>query len=111
VGNNYPYYIGTTWNYFDDGYRADEIYAELTSKQQLTMQDMEQMQNSTPDYLAGLIVPEFLKTLHTASLSGIEQQAEALLQSWNENMDVNSSAASIWWTFWTHYMADTFCAQ
>jgi penicillin amidase len=39
VGNNYPYYIGTSWNYFDDGYRADEIYAELTSKQQLTVQD------------------------------------------------------------------------
>ncbi len=108
VGNNYPYYIGTTWNYFDDGYRADEIYAELTSKQQLTAQDIEYMQNSTHDDLAGLIVPKLLKTLQMASLSGNEQQAEALLQSWNENMDVTSPTASIWWTFWTHYLADTF---
>ena len=108
VANNYPYYIGTTWNFFDDGYRADEIYAELTSKQQLTVQDMEHMQNSTHDYLAGLIVPDLLKTLQKASLSSSEQQAKVLLQSWNENMDGTSPAASIWWTFWTHYMADTF---
>ena len=108
VGNNYPYYIGTTWDWFDNGYRADEIYAELTSKQQLTMQDMERMQSSTHDYLAGLIVPELLKTLRTASLSGNEQQAEALLQSWNELMDASSPAASLWWTFWTRYVVDTF---
>ena len=79
VGNNYPYYLGTTWDLFDNGYRADEIYAELKSLRQLTMQDMERMQSSTHDYLAGLIVPELLGTLHTASLSGEEQQAEALL--------------------------------
>jgi penicillin amidase len=108
VGNNYPYYIGTTWNFFDDGYRADETYAELTARLQLIVQDMERMQNSTRDYLAGLIVPELLKTLQTASLSSSAQQAETLLHDWNENMDVSSPAASVWWTFWTHYMADTF---
>ncbi len=108
VSNNYPYYLGTTWNFFDTGYRADEIFTALTSKQQLTMQDMEGMQSSTHDYLAGLIVPTLLKTLHTASLSGSEQQGEALLQSWNGNMDASSPAASLWWTFWTHYVADTF---
>lgn len=108
VSNNYPYYIGTTWNYFDNGYRADEIYAELTGKQHLTLHDMEQTQNSTHDYLAGLIVPELLKTLQMASLSGNEQQAEALLQSWNKDMGLASAAASIWWIFWTHYLSDTF---
>lgn len=108
VSNNYPYYIGTTWNDFDNGYRANEIYTELNSKQSLTMQDMEQMQNSLHDYLAGLIVPELLKKLQKAPLSGNEQQAEALLQGWNGNMDANSPTASIWWTFWTRYLADTF---
>ncbi|HEU5373944.1 MAG TPA: penicillin acylase family protein [Ktedonobacteraceae bacterium] len=108
VGSNYPYYIGTTWSDFDNGYRADEIVAELSSKQHLTLQDMEQMQNSLHDYLSGLIVPELLKTLQPTSLSSNEQQAEALLQSWNGNMDADSPAASIWWTFWTRYLADTF---
>ena len=62
VGNTYPYYLGTTWDHFANGYRANEIYAELKSTQQLTVQDMERMQNSTHDYLAGLIVPELLET-------------------------------------------------
>lgn len=108
VSNNYPYYIGTTWNDFDNGYRSDEIYNELSSKPKLTMQDMQRMQSSVHDYLAGLIVPELLKSLPTSSLNGNAQQAEALLQSWNGNMDVNSPAASIWWTFWTRYLAATF---
>ncbi len=108
VGNTYPYTIGTTWYDFDNGYRADEISAELTSKQQLTMQDMEQIQNSTHDYLAGLIVPVLLNTLQKISLNGTGQQALDLLQGWNENMDANSAAASIWWTFLNRYLSDTF---
>jgi penicillin amidase len=108
VGNNYPYYIGTTWTGFDNGYRADEIYAELSSKQKLTMQDMENMQTSIHDYLAGLIVPELLKDLQKNALTGNALRAQTLLQSWNEDMDANSVAASIWWTFWTRYLIDVF---
>lgn len=108
VSNSYPYYIGTTWNDFDNGYRANEISSELSSKNQLTMQDMENMQLSTHDYLSGLIVPMLLKTLQLHALNSNEQQAEALLQRWNGDMDVNSQAASIWWTFWTRYVVDTF---
>lgn len=108
VGHGYPYYIGTTWNDFDTGYRADEVFAELSSKTQLTLQDMERIQNSTHDYLAGLIVPHLLSTLRQNPLSRIGRQAQALLKSWNADMNVNSPAASIWWTFWTHYVIDTF---
>jgi penicillin amidase len=53
-------------------------------------------------------VPELLKNLPQNSLSKSEQQAKVLLQNWNEDMDVNSPAASIWWTFWTNYVKDTF---
>jgi penicillin G amidase len=108
VGNDYPYYLGPTWGQFTNGYRADEIYAELTSKQQLTLQDMERMQNSTHDYLAGLIVPVLLRALQPAALTSTEQQALTLLQGWNDNMDASSPAASIWWTFLTRYLVDTF---
>jgi len=108
VGTDYPYYIGTTLNDFDNGYRADEIYAELNSKPQLTMQDMEQIQNSTHDYLAGLIVPALIHALQHASLTAGEQQVLLLLQNWNDNMDAQSPAASIWWTFLSQYLADTF---
>jgi penicillin amidase len=108
VSNAYPYYIGTTWNDFDNGYRADEIFSSLSNKSKLTMQDMESMQTNVHDYLTGLIVPELLKDLQTASLNSNAQQARELLESWNGNMDENSPAASIWWTFWMRYLVDTF---
>lgn len=108
VSNNYPYYIGTTLDDFDNGYRADEIYSVLSSGSQFTMQEMEQLQTSTRDYLASLIVPQLMTTLQQASLNGSEQQALSLLEGWNDDMDANSAAASIWWTFWNRYLTDTF---
>jgi penicillin G amidase len=108
VSNTYPYYIGTTLNDFDNGYRADEIYSVLSSGSSFTMQDMEQLQTSTHDYLASLIVPQLLATLQQASLNSSQQQALSLLEGWNDNMDANSVAASIWWTFWNRYLTDAF---
>lgn len=108
VKKDYPYYLGTTWNDFDTGYRANEIYTELNSKQQLTMQDMENMQSSTHDYLATLIVPVLLNVLKQAPLVGTKQQTMDMLQRWDENMDAKSVGASIWWTFWNCYLLDTF---
>ncbi|HET8842384.1 MAG TPA: penicillin acylase family protein [Ktedonobacteraceae bacterium] len=108
VSNDYPYYIGTTWENFDNGYRADEIYLELSKANTLSTRDMERIQNSTHDYLAGLIVPKLLHVLQQGGLSVNEQHAFLQLQNWNEDMNINSSAASIWWTFWSRYLIDTF---
>lgn len=109
VDRTYPYYIGTTWDTFVEGFRANEIFAELSSKPQLTTQDMERIQNSEHDYLAGLLVPMLVEALqHQPGLNGSEQQALSLLQKWNQDMDVNSAAASIWWTFLNRYFTDTF---
>ncbi|MDQ0189766.1 penicillin acylase family protein [Alicyclobacillus cycloheptanicus] len=108
VGPSYPYYIGTTMDFFDNGYRADEIYKVLSQGSNLTVQDMEHLQNSTTDYLATEIVPKLLSSLQGAKLTLPEQAAETALSKWNDQMDVNSTAASIWWTFWTQYLQDTF---
>ncbi len=108
VGNDYPYYIGTTLNFFDNGYRADEIHQALERGTRLTAADMERLQNSTHDYLAGLIVPRLLDALSHASLSPREARARDLLRAWNGMMDAGSPAASIWWTFWTRYLVQTF---
>lgn len=108
VGDTYPYYIGTTQDFFDNGYRAEQILADLRSSSSLTVQDMKRIQTSSHDYLAGLIVPKLLPVLQQAHLSGQEQTAQALLQAWNGDMDANSAAAAIWWTFWSQYLSDTF---
>ncbi|MCL6452948.1 MAG: penicillin acylase family protein [Alicyclobacillus sp.] len=108
VGPTYPYYIGTTLDLFDNGYRADEIERTLASGNKLTVQDMERLQNDTTDYLATEIVPKLLQALDTANLTEAEQAAKTALAQWDDNMEVDSPAASIWWTFWSRYLQDTF---
>ncbi|MHB1630237.1 MAG: penicillin acylase family protein [Bacilli bacterium] len=108
VGNQYPYYIGTTWNFFTNGYRADEIYQYLSTHNHMTMNNFAALQNSTRDYLAGLIVPKLLAALRGQPLTARQRRAQTLLVHWNGDMNANSAAASIWWTFWTTYLRDTF---
>lgn len=108
VTGAYPYFIGTTMNFFDNGYRADEIHSDLISHDKLTNADFAALQTDTRDYLAGEIVPKLTQALATEKLSGPGAQARKLLQTWNDKMDVQSAAASIWWTFWTQYIQDTF---
>jgi len=108
VGPAYPYYIGTTMNFFDNGYRADRIHQVLQQGKKLTAGDMERLQNDTHDYLAGLIVPKLLAVLDRTRLSGRERQARDLLRSWDGNMSATSPGAAIWWGFWWHYVHAAF---
>jgi len=106
----YPYDIGASDNFFDNGYRADRIYQALSGTAKLTMADMERLQNDTHDYLASLIVPRLLDALkrHQAQLDPIETLAWRQLSAWNDDMGVDSSAATVWWQFWSQYLQDTF---
>jgi penicillin G amidase len=108
VGDSYPYYIGTTANFFDPGYRADEEYSYLDAMSAMRPADFAALQTSLTDQLAGQVIPQLLAALRAAKLTSLQQQAEQLLASWNDWMGEGSAAASIWWTFWTDYLADVF---
>lgn len=108
VGPGYPYYIGTTLDFFDAGYRASRIADTLAKGDRMTMKDFEALQNDTHDLLAMRIVPKLLAALSGQKLSAAEQGAQRLLAAWDGNMSVDSAAASVWWTFWNHYLSDTF---
>jgi penicillin G amidase len=109
VSSDYPYYIGTSQDDFENGYRANEIYTQLSQGQHLTMQDMERLQNSTQDYLATLIVPKLSALLKSQkSLTPLEQQGMDMLATWDDNMQADAVAPSIWWNFWQQYLSDTF---
>lgn len=108
VGADYPYYIGTSLEFFDPGYRAGQIYQTLSSGSNFTAADMERLQNDTHDFLAGLIVPQLVSALADQPLSAREQQAATLLSGWDDNMSVDSPAATIWMRFWTQYIYETF---
>jgi penicillin G amidase len=101
VGDIYPYYIGTASNFFDPGYRANEIHRVLSQDKKFTAADMAALQTDTRDYLASEIVPILLKALPSSP-------ARDLLASWDYRMEINSPAATIWWTFWQAYIAQSF---
>ncbi|MCL6515473.1 penicillin acylase family protein [Alicyclobacillus sp.] len=108
VGPDYPYYIGTTLDFFDAGYRASQIHDALEKGRMLTMRDFEALQNDTHDLLAQRVVPKLLQALDGQALSAQERAARNLLSTWDGDMAVNSAAASVWWTFWNRYLTDTF---
>ena len=108
VTGEYPYYIGTASNFFDPGYRAEEIHRVLSQPGKLSATDMMALQTDTRDFLASEIVPVLVQSLSVEQLSSKESAALNLLKSWDYHMDVNSAAATVWWTFWQAYLSATF---
>ena len=107
----YPYYIGTSADFFNAGYRAATIYAALrdrTATAPLTPASFAAVQTSLTDQLAVRMVPEILAALTGAAESSAERSAVQLLATWNDTMAAGSAAATIWWTFWRDYLSDVF---
>jgi penicillin amidase len=68
VGPSYPYYIGTTADFFDPGYRASQIYASLQNRQGIgrhgmTPASFAAVQTSLADPVAGRVLPRLLAAL------------------------------------------------
>lgn len=109
VGSSYPYYIGTSADFFDPGYRADEIYAYLRGHSAMTAENFAALQSSVTDVLASKIIPRLLAALHRGpALDVTEQAALRQLARWNFKMTAGSAAAAIWFTFWSDYVSRTF---
>ena len=110
VGPSYPYYIGTSADFFDNSFRANEIYSALRGRSGLTPASFAALQGSVTDYLAVTIVPRLLVALHAdpGALTGPEKAAMNLLARWNGTMTTGSAAASVWWTFWGDYISAAF---
>ena len=113
VGPSYPYYIGTTANFFDPGYRASQIYAVAAGPgHAMTPAAFAALQTSLTDPLARRILPSCGRRSAVAGgrhrLTARQQQAAALLDGWNGAMTAGSAAASVWWTFWGDYLNAVF---
>ncbi|MGH3153975.1 MAG: penicillin acylase family protein, partial [Streptosporangiaceae bacterium] len=105
----YQYYIGTSADFFDAGYRAATIYAALQARAgPLTPASFSAIQTSLTDQLAVRIVPKILTALTGTALSSAERSAVQLLATWNDTMAAGSATATIWWTFWRDYLSDVF---
>jgi penicillin G amidase len=108
AGPSYPYYIGTSANFFDPGFRANRIYALLRGHTGLTAASFAAIQLDVTDSLAQRVVPRLLAALRGTRLSPAETAAARLLAGWHGSMAASSAAASVWWTFWGRYLAAVF---
>jgi penicillin amidase len=108
VGPSYPYYIGTTADFFDPGYRANEIYAYLRGHTAMTPSSFATLQASLTDQLASQTVSSLLAALRAGPLTGDERAAQRLLAGWTGTMAAGSAAPTLWWTFWGDYVSTVF---
>ncbi|HEX3925178.1 MAG TPA: penicillin acylase family protein [Streptosporangiaceae bacterium] len=108
VGPSYPYYIGTSADFYDPGFRADDIYSYLRAHPSMRMSAFAALQTSVHDWLASQMVPKLLAALHGHEQSGKEEAAMRLLTGWNDSMDSDAPAAAIWATFWSDYISAVF---
>jgi penicillin amidase len=108
VGDSYPYYIGTSANFFDPGYRAGQIYHLLAGQRGMGESSFATVQNNLTDPLASRIVPRLRAALHGAKLTAEQQQAATILNDWSGAMTASSPGAALWWTFWTSYLSAVF---
>lgn len=108
VGADYPYYVGTAYDFYDPGYRAAHACAALKAAEPLTADSIAALQNDLTDPLAQRLLPAVRTALSAAGLSGTAKDAAALLSSWHGSMDQGSAAASLWWTFWNSYLDGVF---
>ncbi len=106
VNREYPYLITGDWVY---GYRAKRIVEMILQQTQpISLQDVQQIQGDDRNLNAQTLVPLLQSiTVDTPRL----QAAQKLLQDWNLQLGMTSSAAALFEVFWKHLLADTFHDQ
>lgn len=88
AGKEYPYHISNVWA---QPYRYERIFEVLQPNDQLTIQDMKNLQMDTVNLRAREFVPLFIETLKDEPLSDTASNALQLLEKWNYNDDANLS--------------------
>ncbi|MBA2679320.1 MAG: penicillin acylase family protein [Ktedonobacteraceae bacterium] len=93
IDDSYPYYITHEWL---NGYRAQRIRDLLTGKENLTLDDMAQIQSDQYSLPATAIVPFILQI---DADTPMKRAAQDILRAWNYVLEPDSIGASIYITF------------
>ncbi|MGD7006513.1 penicillin acylase family protein [Metabacillus sp. 84] len=80
IDDSYPYHISHQWA---QPYRYKRIEEFLTSKDELSAEDMKELQMDQKNLYAAEFVPEFLTVLKKQNLTAEEKEALAVLEEWN----------------------------
>lgn len=92
AGESYPYHLSHIWA---QPYRYDRIAEVLESKDQLTLEDMRELQLNKTNLQAREFLPHFLSVLEATGISGKGQEALAVLADWDYIDDAEEAAPLI----------------
>jgi penicillin amidase len=100
----YPYYLGGRYPL----YRGLIINRYLASMQNITTDDMQQMQTNNYNVFAEMARPILLKYVDKTNLTSNENDYLDLLASWNLHDDANEKAPIVFKLWWDSLMKETF---
>lgn len=94
--STYPYYLGRRYPLT----RAVLINRILAANQNITSQDMMDMQTNNYNIFAEWAMPLLLKNITVNELNDLESSYYAHLRDWDYNHDINSRGATVFDIFW-----------
>lgn len=103
MGSDYPYMISQEWDY---GYRAERIVEMIEGAPgPIDISYIQQIQGDNKDLNADVLLPILMQLpLEDARL----EDARSLLQGWDGQAGMDSSAAAVFEVFWKNLLAATF---
>ncbi|QHE51926.1 penicillin acylase family protein [Pontibacillus sp. HMF3514] len=93
VSESYPYHISNNWA---QPYRYMRIAEQLKDRDNLTAQDMKELQMDQMNLRAREFVPIFLEHLPKENLTDKQKRAVALLKRWNYEDNVDGAAPLVY---------------
>ncbi|MEJ7740160.1 MAG: penicillin acylase family protein [Chitinophagaceae bacterium] len=87
----YPYYLGTSF----PPYRGMIINKRLSAMENITPQDMMELQTDNYNVFASLIVPVLRKAVNENELSGDHKRFWNIMTSWNFRSDARETGATV----------------
>ncbi|HLR55066.1 MAG TPA: penicillin acylase family protein, partial [Pseudogracilibacillus sp.] len=103
AGDDYPYHISNVWA---QPYRYERIYEVLEDKDDLTVEDMQDLQMDATNLRAREFVPAFQEVLQGTDLTEEEDKALQLLEDWNYEDDKDLPQPLIFET-WMEKVSET----
>ncbi len=96
VDTSYPYYIGGSF----PNYRGITINRRLNAMQDITPQDMEQLQTDNYNVFAEMARPVLVKNMPTGKLNDEERKYWNIFTQWNLRSDTGEKGPSVFATLW-----------
>lgn len=103
--DSYPYYLADEFAPYERGTRINDLLREMDD---ITPQDMMNMQMDTYSLHAASIVPEMLEWLITDSLNMKELEFLGLMHTWNFRMDADLKQPGFFYYWWREFERSIF---